>query len=405
MCAVIPIYLLVRDMSGSSYSSLIAALVTMSSWELIYHARWIAPDAILVFFISSALWAQHKLIQSSHQKIFFWTVIASIGSALCIATKYPAGLILIPLFISILIANRKEYGSELLKLLVTSTFVTIITFCLTTPGSVLEPVRFFQDIHYEMQHYSLGHGGYTIESGLSHLSKSLIYVVCALLSKNAIFALLLFVFFTLGVRRLFKESFEKSLWILSMPIFYLLYMSFQHVMIVRNYLLLIPFMSVVISVGFLHVVRSRFRIIRWGSGTAMAVIIFYNFFQISKSSLDIFQPNPLPRYLSVSEYVQSHPQSKFFISTVLNQEIMNNKSGVLTNHVIDKKNADYIIFSSREVSPWPLWIANKLGRYKTVWSRFEEVNWDYYPSWGGYDRIISVSTQDKDLEALRESIW
>ena len=66
--------------------------------------------------------------------------------------------------------------------------------------------------------------------------------------------------------------------------------------------------------------------------------------------------------------------------------------------------SDRLIFLSSEVINLKLYKANVPGRYRTVWSQMEEVNWDYYPSWLGNYRILEISPTDRELKALMEEV-
>jgi hypothetical protein len=57
-----------------------------------------------------------------------------------------------------------------------------------------------------------------------------------------------------------------------------------------------------------------------------------------------------------------------------------------------------LLFFSREV-PADDWLANRRGRYTVVPPGPFEVNWDYYPTWEGPERL--VVTDATTARALR----
>ena len=51
ICSGLALYFLAKDLSNSAWAGLFASLSLITSFEFFYHARWMAPDALLVLFI------------------------------------------------------------------------------------------------------------------------------------------------------------------------------------------------------------------------------------------------------------------------------------------------------------------------------------------------------------------
>lgn len=405
MFSVFPVYILVRRLSGSAWIALFAGLTSISTWEFVYHARWIAPDCLLALFISWSLLGQYQILNCENQsRRIVWVIISAIFAGLCIGTKYNGGIVLVPLLLAIAISRRRteSIASSILLPAAIGLLVVAVVFVLTTPGFLLERLRFLDDVHSEMAHYSRGHGGYTVVPGWDHFSKLFVYLASVFLSKNTVLAVMASTLAVLGAAYLVKTQAKISIWFLSLPVFYGLYMSAQAVMIVRNYLVLLPYFAVLMGLGLFaatSAAQSR-RGLRFLFGTAAVFFIVYNMSIATKSSLGIFRPNTTSIKLTIESRVKSSPETRFFLSpaslNIVSAAFASNHSNIVETIGL----ADKLIFLSNEVTDWRLFVGNVPGRYHTVWSRLDEVNWDFYPSWDGHDRVLEVSANESEFGPL-----
>lgn len=403
ICAGLAIYFFVNRLSGNQWISLFAALMLASSWEFFYHARWIAPDSILAFLIACSLLCQYQILLSQdYRKKYVWIVISSVLAGLCIGTKYPGGIILIPLFLAIGLAPKTERVNKTF-LTVVSLLIVSGTFVLTTPGSVIEPVRFLRDILAEIDHYGSAHGGYTVVAGLDHFSKLLVYLMMVAPSKSTILAVMTSMLMLVGIISLIiKKGLNISIWLLSVPVLYICYMSLQNVMMVRNYLLLIPFLATFTALGLLTVIQyTKHRYPRFLAVVGSIVLISYNLNVVTRSAISIISQNTLLPSVALKEHISSSPETKFYLSPVVFEILKSGEKEQYTNITENLEIADKFIFVSGEVvKHFTDFKANKLGRYHTVWSQVEQVNWDYYPTWIEDRRILEISPRDQALTSL-----
>jgi hypothetical protein len=173
----------------------------------------------------------------------FWRVACS--------TKYPAGLLLIP----ILLANiqaQEESAKGYIKV-VRGLAYTLLPFfggyLLMTPGTLLDPLIFFKDIFYEMRHYQGAYDVQYIAPGLEHLGAMLIYLAFVLPSHYPGIAALFFLCALVGIWIWLRESLAMGAVLMAFPVIYIGYFSLQQVMAVRNYLVLAPFLALFASRG------------------------------------------------------------------------------------------------------------------------------------------------------------
>ena len=126
-----------------------------------------------------------------------------------------------------------------------------VAFLLSTPGVILEPTRFVSDLMSEREHYRTGmiHGGYLVPSHLRHVELMLDYLARVAFSRYEPVALFVFFLSMIGVVSLVRERTIESVWYLVVPAGYLLFLSIQRVMIVRNLIVLFPFFAVLAGRG------------------------------------------------------------------------------------------------------------------------------------------------------------
>jgi len=408
ICSGLAIYFFVRSLSGSAWIGLFGALALISSWEFIYHARWIAPDAILAFLISCSLASQyHILTTKCHRQRFFWIVISAALAGLCIGTKYTGGIVFVPLLFAIGLAHKTEpHRSSTTLLAVTSILIAGVIFLVTTPGSILEPEKFLRHVLFEIKHYSTGHRGYTVAAGLDHLYKMLTYLFLVTPSKNAAAAVTASTLALIGIVFVVRTQPRYAVWLLSVPILYICYMSLQSVMFARNYLLLLPYLSVLTSLGLFALTRgARNKYPLWFLILGFSIFfLFYNLSIATRSSLSIFSRSAPPPRVALERHIAASPETIFYLSPASCDLFEVGSTERYTNVTSRIETSDRLIFLSSEVANSTLYKANVPGRYRTVWSQTEEVNWDYYPSWAGNHRILEISPTDRELKALIEEV-
>ncbi|MDM8554068.1 glycosyltransferase family 39 protein [Desulfococcaceae bacterium HSG7] len=394
LASIIWIFLFTYKWSENLIESMLSSLILGASWELMYHARWVTPDCILMQFSILAMYFMYLGIHSKkYHKTFL--ILASITVGFCCGTKYPGGVLIVPLFLSNYFARQKhtktknkESKSDYLSI----GAIFCISFIISTPGFLLEPLRFFQDLNYVMLKYRSGHGGYTVNSKIEHASLMIKYLAFVSFSKYWYISLAFFVFTCMGGYYILRYEKQFAIWFLSAPLIYILYFSTQKVMVVRNLLILFPFISILsakgISFFFQSLPKNLYKIIFSGFVALMLVV---NLVWLVVSAEKIHNRKFINHQKNIISYLGNHPDQNFLLSKNV-KTLLDNQSGYFSNVVNDAKKADYIIFSSSDIVKWVKYIANRRGLYKVV-SGIYEVNLDYYPSWRGDLRILATDVK------------
>ena len=382
-------YLLVYVWTKQWPQALLSSAILASSWELAYHVRWIAPDALLMQFGILTILLVFLALRSSGPKKFMWLIAAAIAAGLACGTKYFGGIFLVPVFLGgykvLRDANAKWNNYIVLFIVMLIAFSLI--FLLITPGTLLDLDRMMVDVRYEIGHYQTGDTGYTVNAGWQHLSLLFVYLFGVFFSKSLWISPLFSVFVLLGLYRVLKEH-GKSIepWIfLSVPLLFIPYVIQQRVMMVRNDLLLFPFLAILSAKGMLVLWNSRHIHPNWMIKTILAAglisALLINFSWLYEAGRSISPKLTIDWSLKLPGYLQANRQTTFYLSSEVRALV---DTQGLTNVVSDPLQADKLVFVFEEVDH-PL--ANRPNVYDPIYGPYE-VNLDYYPSWNEDERLV-----------------
>lgn len=385
-------YLLVFHWTRQGSQALLSSAILASSWELAYHARWIAPDAILMQFGILTVLLVVLSLRASGRRRFTWLIAAAVAAGMACGTKYFGGIFLLPVFIGgyklLKDTNQKLSGYVTWFFVVIAAFT--LTFLLITPGALLDTTRMIQDIRYEIGHYAQGDAGYTIRGGWEHLSHLLLYLFGVFFSRYLWLSLLLSVFVWIGLYSLLKENWKSAdTWVvLSVPFFFIPYMSQQSVMMVRNDLLLFPFLAILCARGIYHVwnagfIKSSGLFARTILAVGVAAALLTNFSWLYSAGKSISPKLTVDWTHELPQYLAENQDTAFYLSPGVRMQIDVNG---LPNVAQDPSLADQLVYVFDEVNH-PL--ANRPNIYDPVFGPYE-VNLDYYPSWNEDERIVVI---------------
>lgn len=196
-------YALARQLGAARWTALLSAALLFSSWEFAYHARWIAPDGLLTQFGVLTILLVMLSLSADGYKRLVWLFLSAVAAGLTCGAKYYGGMFLLPVFLAAFAYVRQQKLSyrELALLGIGLMVVFAATFILSTPGALVEPMRFYEGVSFEVYHYSNGHFGYTVQAGIEHFTRYMTYLIFAGFSPYAPLALSVFLLAMVGVDR------------------------------------------------------------------------------------------------------------------------------------------------------------------------------------------------------------
>lgn len=387
------------------YEGLIAACVLAFSWEAAYHARFVATDSTVMSF--SALTLLLVIIAYFNPKRRFWLWWAAIAGGFTLSSKYNAGLIILPVWLVTYFNWDQENESwfDLAARLFSVSAIFAAAYLFITPGTILAPERFISDVNHELRHYSVeGHGRYTVTPGLDHFGRNLYYLAAVALSPYPAIALTLFMLALFGMGLSLRQQLRPTLLLLIFPLVYLLYMSTQQVMFVRNMQPLFPVIAIFTAYGLSELIRlltAHFkRYARWilVIGWSMpGIIIGLNVAWLYDAAESITQHGTDTYLNEMIAYIEDQPQTLFAASDQVWGALEQHNIAAPENLVHngwDESSAGLIYleeYNHRLPANLPFLVR---------WFGARQVNLNYYSSWKLNEHILLLTRDTLEQYAI-----
>lgn len=355
--------------------ALIGAALFAFSWEVSYHARWIAPDTMMLQFGALAIFC--LFMARTADRARSWGNGAAICVALACATKYSGWALLVPLFSSIALRNSDRIAQRWRRA-ATAGLLFAITFFVVSPGNLLDLYRSITDIRAEGLHYTTGHNVYTIQAGAAHMAQIGVYFIQVAFSPYSAISIIFALYAAIGLIALIRERSREMIVFLSFPCVYLSFISAYQVMFVRNLLICLPFLMILAARGVLVLAgQARTPVLQLALRITPGLLIAANAAWVLTAAHTIayHRDSALPAYAVVS-YLEAHPQQQFWATAAARGRIAQAVPQTPGNLTADPQHADAVIFLAADVDRFP---AND-PTYLSAWFGTREVNYSYYPS-------------------------
>jgi hypothetical protein len=397
----------------------LAAAFYLSSFELSYHARWVAPDALMAAFTAlflMCLW-QAERVPGRHG----WLFAAAVAAGLATSAKYTAGALVPALLLYVLLRNGRRpegagwfrHGARLALLLTQLGLVSIGVFAVITPGALLEPLAFYNGITIEARHYATGHveaygtKPYDVADAADYARRLATYLVLVLLSSQPVLAAMTAAAALAGLAVTLRRTWRLGLVVGGLIGFYAAFFSQEKVFIVRNFLLFLPIMALLAGIGaeaaLCAALSLRSRPLRFLTASAVAgwalCAIGWNGWVETSAAQSIVVAKRAPgRYLEkhLARYLDEHPDARVAVSADVRAKLAN-ASPKAAAQIVEPARADRYLFLYSELgrgAHLKAWPASEYGVYH--WIGPEDVNFNYYPTWFASNRIIIL-----DIKAAR----
>jgi hypothetical protein len=225
---------------GNRLAAVAGAVLLAGTLFHIQHSAYVTTDVPMTFFVWCVLLFVY-LYLDRHKNLYF--IMALVASGLATSTKYNAGLVVIVPAAALFLGRRFESYRPWLWVLIP--LVPALAFFVGTPYALFDFSTFYEDVRYEILHYSVeGHGGADIEPGLPHMFHQL-----KLIGENFGWAFMPFA--VLGLIKLVGRA--PGLLILGYQMIYFLSVTQTKVSFHRNVLILYPFIAILFGIGLLLV--------------------------------------------------------------------------------------------------------------------------------------------------------
>lgn len=368
-----------------------AALVA-TSWQVAYHARWPAPDGLVMQFVALAL--AFAAFAYTWRRRSLWNC-AALAAGLAAGAKYSAWplapLVAIAGAIGLASSPRRRVidAAQLLAL-------AVVAFLISTPGAIFQPVMFATDTLREIRHYATGHSvAHTIEAGLPHLIASAVYLAVDVWAPHQAVSGAITALAGVGALVIVGRQPLLAVLLVGFPLVYVAYLSMQRVMIVRNLQMVIPPLAMLAAVGIAWLAGlSKIRWLRSFVALLAGTVVAVNARVLIESAASRQRAD---RSVDVAGLIADVRHGRFAspcaTSSVFAAIAATGQTAppALQGTCID---ASHVVFmrsdtaESRHV---------RITRHAAVYAP-REVDYTYYPDWSGYEPIL-VATSD-DARAL-----
>jgi len=401
--ALVWIYRLVLRWRRSGFEALLAACLLGSSFEVAYHVRWIAPDGLLMQFAALTLMAVFAAVHAADGRR--WLLVAAIAAGFGCGSKYPGGLLAVPVFVAACMvaarvsSERKERTRGLVLMTLKLAAVFLVTYLVTTPGTIFEWDLFRRDLEFEMKHYGEdGHHVYTLEPGFGHFARMLEYLGSQMLSPYGLLAWLGALLVVIGGYAVLRERPALALLAISFPLLYLVYMASVKVMIVRNVLVIAPFLAVFATRGASFAYeRIRPRALRFVLPVFVCTLLAANYSFLVWSSERTANRSAERSLQEFVEHARGNPDTDFVVAPRVREGLAGLEGIGLLPNVKDRvtEATDALAIFANECGQAEHW---EVGPIDLIWFGPYEINFRYYPSaWNPKERLLVMPLETARL--------
>jgi hypothetical protein len=394
--AIVWIYLAVLAGGGVWWEALFASAALGLSWEYAYHARWVATDCLLAQFSALTLLC---IALFQRTKRMGWLYAAAVAAGLGTGTKYPGVVLLAPVTLAGMLALPLRRVLPQLFRAATLGATAFAAYLVTTPGTLLKPFSFYAQLRGISEYYATGHHGYSVAPGLPHLRLVLEYFLFDFFSPYHWLAVACFV--AVGVGAVLRVRDDKRLGavLISLPLLFLAFFCWSYgVFIVRNFLLIAPFLAVLAS----RTIREAFsRLPARGYRRALAgLLVGVALLQgawLWSAAESVRHLDPAEDARRAVSWVAERSDTRFRVSDKV-RALAELRGTPLPVNAHGGPDAQAVVFFARAEGPDPTrWTVNDPWLTEAVFGP-REVNFNWYSNWEGHDRVV-VMTIDKARDA------
>ncbi len=265
------------------------------------------------------------------------------------------------------------------------------TYLVITPGTILNPVSFFFDVQFEMIHYGeLGHYGYTVHSWLENARLTSRYVLLDLASPFDLVSLATVLLAAAGAWAVLRAEARLALAVLGLPVLYLLWMSRQVVVFVRNDLVVLPFLAICAAHGawrLWSVLPGR--ILHLALAGVLCAGIAMNGSWLWKSALSIRDRGSASWVADLDRWVAAHPETTVYLSPTVAGEWAAAGLSERPNLLRDPgAEAGAAAFYPKDAPNFDLLASNVPGGTLAVFGPLDR-NFEYYTNWPQQRLIVA----------------
>ncbi|MBK7863801.1 MAG: glycosyltransferase family 39 protein [Archangiaceae bacterium] len=387
---IVWIYLAALAIDRAWWKALLAAGAFGLTWEFAYHARWVATDSICTQF--SALTLLGLALFHRTQKPG-WLYFAAVAAGLCTGTKYPGVVVLATVLLTGALALPvRAVGKQLVRATALG-FTAFGAYLVSTPATLLHPFDFYEQLQQINSYYGAGHYTYTVAKGLPHLELALGYFTFDFFSSFRVLSVLAWGAVLTGAIYRLRDDKRLAAVLVSFPAFFLFFFCWKYgVFIVRNFLLVTPFLALLLGRGaaqafaLLDSPLKKKVLAGVVAGAMLAQAVW-----LIDAGESIRAPDETAQVRSALAWAASHPGQRFRFSDKVKAVAAAHGLQLPANSVDTAPDA--IVFFIRAEGPDPrVMPVNDPFLFEAVFGP-RETNLNWYSTWEGKDHLIIMSVE------------
>jgi hypothetical protein len=401
--AVFALYLAIRGWGRGKLEPLVGAALLALSWEVNYHARHIAVDNLMMLFGTLVLAAAIRYAkEESPSRALRWLALGSVAAGLAGGSKIIGLSLIIPLVAVALLFRKEPLGPGVLFRVVLVPLLALAALFVVTPGLFLDPVRAVNSWAIVLSDYSARFGEdytYYARPYGGQIPLIFLYLVSSAFSPYQWLSIILSVFALVGLFSIFREDRKFFLVFLSFPLAYLIVCSGMKLMIVRNFLVLFPFMAMAVARGVRVAFHglSEIRSARYVLAGFLLCWIALNTLWLFRAASTVRLYTTRETVEELADYVQDQGDDRYFFSPLIRYHLKTAGLPDVVSGYAAGPESTGDTFCVLFLSEYPLerWRANRKGFFERVIGS-HEVNYDYYPTWAGHNyesRVYVISPE------------
>lgn len=378
-----------------------AAAIYFLSWQLAYHARYIAPDSLLASSAAFGMYAYASAYDA--QRLSLRGYLPAISAAIATGILWDGLIVTLPIGLIILVYWRRHMlrGWKVVKFSAASLGIFVLLTILITPGIAILPRNLYTDIQFQsFQYHSTNQWGfhgaypYIILGRLHYLADLLRYVFLDLPSTYPVVSILVSLLAAAGVLRMLRRSFMFSTGLLLPFLCYFLYLGTVTAFLVRNFLLFLPPLAVFAGFG-IHAVVTLLsewngpRALRYAAVGLLAMALgaagVSNAIWLRRSAVSIENTSVKSTVSSLAGWMRSQPTTTFALSAQVREEFSLARVAIPTDGLVGRANSTTVddVFLYSQIDPGPLSVKKWPGHCGNTFVTFgpQQTDFNCYPSW------------------------
>jgi len=254
--AILWVYLTVRRLQPRhNWAAVAAAALVALSWEIGYHARWIAVDDVIVPFVALAIYACCRAWRAADPiAMRRWAGLAAAAAAGAWAGKTTAIFVLLPVLGLVLRPGLR--GSDRRWTAARIVGVYFATAFVLSPSAFLDPLRYVATMAAERHNYNdVGlMYAYFVPTWRERFARTCAWLFLVVPSPSIVLSAVLASIMGVGIWTWVRRDRVALIWAVCLAGF-LVFITTMGQLIVRNSLFVVPFLAVSLGVGLARLDR------------------------------------------------------------------------------------------------------------------------------------------------------